>query len=62
MKGYAILPKTRDSKPETLKATRQNIEIKICFIDIDQVLRWIYSKEYNHNEIKNLLLELIPQN
>lgn len=61
-KGYAILPKTSGSKPETLKATRQNIEIKICFIDIDDVLTMIYSKENNEHQIKSLLLELVPQN
>jgi|APSaa5957512535_1039671.scaffolds.fasta_scaffold00891_13 5-methylcytosine-specific restriction enzyme subunit McrC len=62
MKGYAILPKTQDSKLQTLKATRQNIEIKICFIDIDEVLTLIYSKDNHKDKIKNLLLELIPIN
>ena len=60
--GYAILPKTPKSFPETLKATRQNIEIKIRFIDIDDVLTMIYSKENNKKNIQDLLLEIIPQN
>jgi len=60
--GYAILPKTLKSFPETLKAPRQNIEIKIRYIDIDDVLTLIYSNKNNEEEIKDLLLEIIPRN
>ena len=59
--GYAILSKTLNSYPETLKAPRQNIEIKIRYIDIDDVLTLIYSNQNNEGEIKDLLLEIIPQ-
>ncbi len=61
-KGYVILPKTQESRLGTLKATRQNIEIKIRFIDIDKVLEMIYSKQNNKQKIMDLLLELVPQN
>ncbi len=60
--GYAILPKTPDSIIETLKATRQDIEIKIRFIDIDEMLEIIYSNQNHKQEIQDLLLEIIPQN
>lgn len=58
--GYAILPKTFNSVPETLKASRQNIEIKTRFIDIDRILELIYSDTSNKKMIQDLLLELIP--
>ena len=59
--GYAILPKTKDSIPDTLKAVRQNIEIKICYIDIDNLLEMIYSKKDHKQEIQDLLLSLVPK-
>lgn len=59
--GYAILPKTPQSISDTLKATRQNIEIKVRFIDIDNILQIIYSKQNYKQEIQELLLKLIPQ-
>ncbi len=57
--GFAILPKTPGSISQTLKATKQDIEIKIRFIDIDYILSSIYPNK-NKEEIRNKLLEMIP--
>ena len=60
--GYAILPETKDSVPDTIKAPRQDIEIKIRFISIDDVLNMIYSDQDKTKDIQNLLLTTIPRN
>lgn len=60
--GYAILPKTSKSVSDTLKAPRQDIEIKVCFIDIDNILEMIYSKKNQKNKIQEILEELVIKN
>jgi len=61
--GYAILPMSHDPKedvPQEWSAPRQDIKIKVRFIDIDKILNFIYSDDDSSLEIQNYLKELVP--
>jgi len=59
--GYALLPKTENSRQDTLTVPRQDISLKIRFVGIDEILNLIYSKTTNKKQmIKEKLLEIIP--
>ena len=58
--GYAILPKTETSKSYTLKGQKQEIEIKVCHIDVDKMLDLIHPNKIHKLEIQDYLLDLVP--
>ena len=63
--GYAILPKSDDPKediPRDWIAPNQDIKICVRFIDIDEILEWVYSKEDNSQNIRDCLQRLVPIN
>lgn len=63
--GYAILPKAHDPKediPRDWIAPNQDITIHVRFIDIDEILEWIYSKDDNSQNISDYLEDLVPIN
>ena len=59
--GYAVLPKTETSEPSTLKGQKQDIEINICYIDVDKILDLIHPNKIYEQEIREYLLKLVPE-
>ncbi len=59
--GYAILPKSPNSKDYNIKSKLQDIEIGVRHIDIDETLEWIFNKTTeNIEKIKKMLIEKLP--
>lgn len=59
--GYAILPEYPGSYRDTIKAPRQDIEIKIRYINIDKALELLYSKDlaFRKKGIRTMLEEKV---
>lgn len=61
--GYAILPLSHDSKEDIHKdwiAPNQDLKIYVRFVNIDEMLDLIYSREDNSKQISDKLEEMIP--
>ncbi len=59
--GYAILPKSPNSKDYNIKSNQQRLEIGVRHIDIDETLEWIFNKTTENTEkIKKMLIKKLP--
>ncbi len=61
--GYAILPLSHDPKEDIQKdwiAPNQDLKIGVRFVNIDEILDLIYSKEDKSSQISEKLEEMIP--
>ena len=61
--GYAILPLSHDPKEDIQKdwiAPNQDLRICVRFVNIDEILDLVYSKENNSKQISEKLEEMIP--
>jgi len=61
--GYAILPLSHDPKVDIQKdwiAPNQDIRICVRFVNIDEILELVYSRENNSKQISEKLEEMIP--
>ncbi len=59
--GYAILPWFKGAKRKVWKAPNQDITIIVNYINIDEILDWVYSVENHEQEISDTLIDFVPE-